>query len=118
MPRSLRRRSSSDRAFRARGSDMMERHAPIAGRTPMRAVAGVAALLLVVLAALAATYPPLTGRIVDQANIIPAETRNAIEPKLADLEQKSGIQLVVATVRSLDARTSSLTPMNCSAPGG
>jgi uncharacterized protein len=70
----------------------------------MRAVAGVAALLLVVLAALAATYPPLTGRIVDQANIIPAETRNAIEPKLVDLEQKSGIQLVVATVRSLEGQ--------------
>src|SRR4051812_3312567 len=83
---------------------MMERHAPIAGRIPMRVVAGVAALLLVVLAALAATYPPLTGRIVDQANIIPAETRNAIEPKLVDLEQKSGIQLVVATVRSLNGQ--------------
>ena len=40
---------------------MMERHAPIAGRIPMRVVAALAALLLVVLAALAATYPPLTG---------------------------------------------------------
>jgi uncharacterized protein len=52
-------------------------------------------------AVLAADFPALTGRIVDQANVIPAATRNVIEPKLADLEAKSGIQLVVATVASL-----------------
>ena len=46
----------------------------------------------------------LTGRIVDQAKIISADTRNAIEPKLADLEAKSGIQLVVATVTSLEGQ--------------
>lgn len=63
--------------------------------------AGVVALLCLGLAALAANFPPLTGRIVDQANVIPAETRAALEPKLADLEAKSGIQLVVATVTSL-----------------
>jgi uncharacterized protein len=51
---------------------------------------------------LAANFPPLTGRIVDQANIITAATRSAIEPKLVDLESKSGIQLVVATVSSLE----------------
>ena len=50
------------------------------------------------------TFPALTGRVVDQANIIPAETRSAIEPKLADLEAKSGIQLVVATVTSLEGQ--------------
>jgi uncharacterized protein len=44
----------------------------------------------------------LSGRVVDQANIIPTATRDAIEPKLADLETKSGIQLVVATVKSLE----------------
>jgi uncharacterized protein len=58
-------------------------------------------MLSVGLAALAANFPTLTGRIVDQANIIPAATRSALEPKLADLETKSGIQLVVATVSSL-----------------
>jgi uncharacterized protein len=61
-------------------------------------------LLWACLAASAANFPALTGRIVDQANIIPAETRNAIEPKLADLENKSGIQLVVAAVTSLDGQ--------------
>jgi uncharacterized protein len=55
-------------------------------------------------AALAVNYPALTGRIVDQANIIPADTRNAVESKLADLEAKSGIQLVVATVTSLEGQ--------------
>ncbi|MGO9358837.1 MAG: TPM domain-containing protein [Xanthobacteraceae bacterium] len=52
----------------------------------------------------ALTFPALSGRIVDQANIIPADTRAAIEPKLADLESKSGIQLVVATVSSLEGQ--------------
>jgi uncharacterized protein len=54
------------------------------------------------LTVLAANFPPLTGRIVDQANIITAATRSAIEPKLVDLESKSGIQLVVATLSSLE----------------
>ncbi len=47
------------------------------------------------------SFPALTGRIVDQASVIPATAQAAIEPKLADLETKSGIQLVVATVSSL-----------------
>ncbi len=61
-------------------------------------------LLCAGVAAFAVNYPALTGRIVDQANIIPAATRNTIEPKLADLEAKSGIQLVVATITSLDGQ--------------
>jgi len=52
-------------------------------------------------AVLAANFPALTGRIVDQADVIPAGTRNPLESKLAELEAKSGIQLVVATVASL-----------------
>jgi uncharacterized protein len=60
------------------------------------------ALAFVSVAAFAYTFPPLTGRVVDQANIIPDATRQEITQKLADLEQKSGIQLVVATVNSLE----------------
>jgi uncharacterized protein len=60
------------------------------------------ALALVCEAVFAANFPALTGRVVDQANVIPAATRSAIEAKLAELETKSGIQLVVATVSSLD----------------
>jgi uncharacterized protein len=61
-----------------------------------------AMLLWASLSVLAVSYPALSGRVVDQANIIPTATRDAIEPKLADLETKSGIQLVVATVKSLE----------------
>jgi uncharacterized protein len=73
---------------------------------PPRSLSRVGACLAVALlawlsAALAINFPALTGRVVDQANIIPADSRQAIEAKLADLESKSGIQLVVATVTSL-----------------
>jgi uncharacterized protein len=50
----------------------------------------------------APNFPALTGRIVDQANVIPPAKRVDLDVKLADLEMKSGIQLVVATVPSLD----------------
>jgi uncharacterized protein len=69
-----------------------------------RLALGLVALLFTAVLGFAAALPALTGRIVDQANVIPAETRQAIEPKLADLESKSGIQLVVATVTSLDGQ--------------
>jgi uncharacterized protein len=49
----------------------------------------------------ALTFPPLTGRVVDQANVLSAAERAKLTTKLADLEEKSGIQLVVATVNSL-----------------
>ena len=69
---------------------------------------GLGPLILAVLFAFAAcglahavTYPALTGRIVDQADIIPPAVRASLDGKLADLEAKSGIQLVVATVPSL-----------------
>jgi hypothetical protein len=52
--------------------------------------------------ALAFNFPPLTGRVVDQANIMSAQSRSDLEAKLTDLENKSGIQLVVATVKSLE----------------
>jgi uncharacterized protein len=62
------------------------------------------ALLCAGLAIWAANFPALTGRVVDQANVLSAEARNALEPKLAELETKSGIQLVVATVASLQGQ--------------
>jgi uncharacterized protein len=58
-------------------------------------------LLCAGLALAALTFPPLTGRVVDQANVLSAAEREKLTAKLADLEQKSGIQLVVATVSSL-----------------
>ena len=76
---------------------------PVLGRATRLAIVLVA-LLGTVVTALAANLPALTGRVVDQANVIPADTRAAIETKLADLETKSGIQLVVATVASLEGQ--------------
>jgi uncharacterized protein len=58
-------------------------------------------VLCVVQLAFALDFPPLSGRVVDQAGVINAQTRGNLETKLKDLEDKSGIQLVVATVKSL-----------------
>jgi uncharacterized protein len=43
----------------------------------------------------------LTGRVVDDAHVLSPATIAALDTKLADLEQKSTIQLVVATVPDL-----------------
>lgn len=66
------------------------------------ALFGLLFLFLTCLAFAAPSYPPLTGRVVDQAAILQASTHAGLESKLKDFEEKSGIQLVVATVRSLD----------------
>jgi uncharacterized protein len=80
------------------------RTSSVLARGGWRLAIGIIALLCTALVVFAVNFPALTGRIVDQENIIPAETRSAIEPKLADLEAKSGIQLVVATVTSLEGQ--------------
>jgi uncharacterized protein len=46
-------------------------------------------------------FPPLSGRVVDDADVISPGVRTSIEEKSKELEEKSGIQLVVATVKSL-----------------
>jgi uncharacterized protein len=51
--------------------------------------------------AFALDFPELTGRVVDQAGVMSAESKSDIEAKSKTLEDKSGIQLVVATVKSL-----------------
>jgi len=66
----------------------------------VRLAAAALLLCLVSAAAFALNFPPLTGRVVDQANIMSAQSRSDLETKLKDLEDKSGIQLVVATVNS------------------
>ncbi len=47
-------------------------------------------------------FPPLTGRIVDQANILSASDRAEIETALKAHDAKSTDQVVVVTVRSLE----------------
>ena len=58
-------------------------------------------LWLVCSLAWALDFPPLSGRVVDEANVISPLIRTSIEEKSKELEEKSGIQLVVATIKSL-----------------
>ncbi len=76
---------------------------PLAGKAGRFAFA-LALLLFAAASAAALTYPELTGRVVDQAGIVSPAVRSSLETTLADLEAKSGIQLVVATVRSLEGQ--------------
>jgi uncharacterized protein len=73
-----------------------------ARRVCLAAVALAAALLLAVDAHAAPKFPELTGRIVDNAGLLSAEDRAAIEADLKALEGKSTDQLVVVTLPSLD----------------
>jgi uncharacterized protein len=47
------------------------------------------------------TFPALTGRVVDNANILSAQTKSDLTGKLAALEAKTSRQLVVVTLPSL-----------------
>ncbi len=47
------------------------------------------------------TFPELTGRVVDEAGILDANTREQLEKLSADLEAKTTDQLVVVTLKSL-----------------
>src|SRR5271169_3031372 len=67
----------------------------------MACAAALAFVLSLALTAFAFDFPALSGRVVDQANIMSPVTRSDVEAKAKDLEDKSGIQLVVATVKSL-----------------
>lgn len=64
-----------------------------------------AALLILGLTAAPAlaapTFPSLTGRVVDDANILPTQVESDLTGKLARLEDSTGRQLVVVTVPSL-----------------
>jgi uncharacterized protein len=52
-------------------------------------------------AAFALTFPQLTGRVVDDAGVLDEATRQTIIDKLAAVEAKSGDQIVVVTLKSL-----------------
>jgi uncharacterized protein len=70
-----------------------------AGRTLL---AGLIACLFCVWPVLAApTFPALTGRVVDDAGILSAATRGQLADLLAATEQKTGDQVVVVTLKSL-----------------
>ncbi|HWX90061.1 MAG TPA: TPM domain-containing protein, partial [Rhizomicrobium sp.] len=68
----------------------------------MRLAAALLAFFVVIAPATAAPkFPALTGRVVDDAGILSAETKTDLTQKLAGLEAKTSRQLVVVTVPSL-----------------
>jgi uncharacterized protein len=58
----------------------------------------VALLALLATPSFAQTFPPLTGRVVDAANLLQPDQKAALEAKLAGVEQTTGHQVVVATI--------------------
>jgi uncharacterized protein len=68
----------------------------------MRLLAATLAFLFLLTPAWAAPkFPALSGRVVDDANILSSETKADLTGKLAALEQKTSRQLVVVTIPSL-----------------
>jgi uncharacterized protein len=68
-------------------------------------VMALLAALITTAPAYAQTFPKLTGRVVDQANLLQPAQEVDLDSKLAALEARTGRQLVVATVNSLEGRT-------------
>ena len=73
------------------------------GRLARPGMAAVACVALCLFAAIAFAldFPALTGRVVDQAGVMSEASKSDVKAKSKALEDKSGIQLVVATVKSL-----------------
>ena len=60
------------------------------------------ALLCLAAPAAAQTFPPLTGRVVDQAHLLSAEQVADLTSKSEALETQTKRQFVIATVNSLE----------------
>lgn len=77
----------------------------VEARRPRRArtvVATVATLALLALGASALPVPELSGRVVDLADLLPADAEARIDAKLVAFEQRTGAQVAVLTVTSLE----------------
>ncbi len=73
-----------------------------AGRSFLTAaLALVAGLVLWTAVAAAPTFPSLTGRVIDGANILSPQTEGALTTRLEALENQTSRQLVIVTVASL-----------------
>jgi uncharacterized protein len=64
-------------------------------------LAGAMLVFVAALPAAALDFPALTGRVVDQANILNEQNRQELTDKLAALEARTTDQLVVVTLKSL-----------------
>ena len=62
------------------------------------------ALIALAVPAAAQTFPQLTGRVVDQANLLSPQQEAELSAKSEALEQQTGRQFVVATVSSLEGQ--------------
>ncbi len=49
----------------------------------------------------AITFPALTGRVVDDAHVLPADVQASLTAKLADLQTRTSRQLIVVTLPTL-----------------
>ncbi|HEX3430223.1 MAG TPA: TPM domain-containing protein [Rhizomicrobium sp.] len=65
----------------------------------------LALLALATLAGAAPTFPPLSGRVVDEAGILSPQTKEQLTTLLAEEEKETGNQVVVATLKSLQGTT-------------
>lgn len=61
-------------------------------------------LLIAPLPAAAQAFPELTGRVVDQADLLPPQAEAELTERLAALERRTTDQLVIVTVDSLHGR--------------
>lgn len=62
----------------------------------------MARVVLLVALTLQASIPALTGRVVDDADFLTADQTAALEQKLAELEEQTSVQIVIATIPSLE----------------
>jgi uncharacterized protein len=78
---------------------------PALARPRKATILALLAICLALLGAVAAQaeprFPTLSGRIVDEANLLSADDRRTLEQELKALEDKSTDQLVIYTTRSL-----------------
>ena len=90
---------ATERLSRRTGSsDPLPRSPPLRGR---EVVFALLILLFAFAAHAAPKFPALTGRVVDDAHVLSAGAQQQITSELADLEAKTGRQLVVVTLPSL-----------------
>ena len=70
-----------------------------------RALLAVLLALLLAAPAAAQDFPQLTGRVVDQANLLSPEQEAALTQKLEALQQATSRQLVIVTVPTIGDMT-------------
>jgi uncharacterized protein len=65
------------------------------------AVLAAAALVTALPASAELSFPPFTGYVVDEANVLPPDAERALTERLKAFQERTGHQLAVATVASL-----------------